>query len=160
VRGWLRSSKFLEWWSVKTLLYVVNFLLYILVYRLLHWLMRPTLQLGGYIMYSYISYKGILSLLHLFYFLYKQHLVLYCERLCMDCSISLPGHLVGNKLGWMHDLSSVQNLRSKSFTCESSQVMSHTTKWHFAWRDLRQLRLSRVTRYPTTLEDQSLWMFG
>jgi hypothetical protein len=47
------SSKFLERRLVKTFLYVGNFL-YIFVYCVLHWLMRPILQSRGCIMYSYI----------------------------------------------------------------------------------------------------------
>jgi hypothetical protein len=38
----------------------------------------------------------------------------------------------------MHDSISVQNLKSHNFTCTSSQAMSHVTKEHLAWRDLRQ----------------------
>jgi hypothetical protein len=77
-----------------------------------------------------------------------------------DCSILQPGHLVRNKLGGTHDSISVQNLRSHSFACESSQAMSCATKEHLAWRDLKQTRVSEGTRYPTTLEDQGLRMSG
>jgi hypothetical protein len=71
-----------------------------------------------------------------------QHsLSLSCDRLRMagldDCSILQPGHLVENRLGGMHDSISIQNLRSHNFTCSSSQAMSHATKEHLVWRDLR-----------------------
>jgi hypothetical protein len=87
---------------------------------------------------------------------------LSCERLRMtgldDCSILQPGHLVGSRLRGMYDSISVQNLRSHSFACGSSQDMSRTTKEHLAWCDLRQTRVSEGTWYPTTLEDQGLRM--
>jgi hypothetical protein len=38
--------------------------------------------------------------------------------------------------------------------------MCHTTKEHLACRDVRKIRVSEGTRYPTTLEDQDLRMFG
>jgi hypothetical protein len=70
-----------------------------------------------------VSYNGILSLLH-FLFLYKQHLGLSCERLCMagldDCSILHPKHLAGNGMGGTQDSISVQNLKLHSFACGSS----------------------------------------
>jgi hypothetical protein len=53
-----------------------------------------------------------------------KHLCLSCERLRMveldDYSILQLGHLVGNRLGGMHDSISAQNLRSHDFTCRSS----------------------------------------
>jgi hypothetical protein len=89
---------------------------------------------------------------------------LSCERLRMAgldvCSILQPGHLVGNRLGGTHDLISVQNLRSHSFACGSSQAMCCATKEHLACRDLRQTWVSRGTQHPTTLEDQGLRMSG
>jgi hypothetical protein len=87
---------------------------------------------------------------------------LSCERLCMvgldDSSILPPGHLVGNRLGGMHDSISVQNLRSHSFACGSSQAMCRVTKEHLACHGLRQTRVSWGTRYPKTLGDQGLQM--
>jgi hypothetical protein len=77
-----------------------------------------------------------------------------------DCSILQPGHLVRNRLGGMHDLISVQNLRSRSFACKSSEAMGRTTKQHLACHDLRKILVSGVTRYPTTLEDQGHRMSG
>jgi hypothetical protein len=75
-------------------------------------------------------------------YLCKQHLCLSCERLYMarldDCSILQPGHLVKNRLGGTHDSISVQNLRSHGFACTSSQAMSHATKEHLAWCDMRE----------------------
>jgi hypothetical protein len=65
-----------------------------------------------------------------------------------------------NRLGGTHDLISVQNLRSHSFACGSSQAMSRVTKGHLAWHDLRQTWVSRGTQYPRTLEVQSLRMSG
>jgi hypothetical protein len=89
---------------------------------------------------------------------------LSCERLCMaglyDCSILQPGHLVGNRLGGTHDSINVQNIRSHSFACRSSQTMCHTTKEHLACHDLRKIWVYGGTRYPTTLKDQGLWIFG
>jgi hypothetical protein len=86
------------------------------------------------------------------------------ERLRMagldDCTILQSRHLVRNRLGETHDLISVQNLRSHSFACGSSQAMSHATKEHLAWRDLRKIWVFGGTRYPTTLEDQGLRMPG
>jgi hypothetical protein len=70
-----------------------------------------------------------------------------------DCNIFQPGHLVRNRLGGMHDLINVQNLRSHNFACGSSQAMCRTTKEHLACRSLRQTRVSGWTRYPKTLED-------
>jgi hypothetical protein len=87
---------------------------------------------------------------------------LSCEKHRMagldDCSILQLRHLVRNRLGGTHDSISVQNLRAHSFTCRNSQAMCHTTKEHLACRDLRKIRVFRGTRYPTTLEDQSLRM--
>jgi hypothetical protein len=89
---------------------------------------------------------------------------LSCERLRMagleDYSILQPWHLVRNKLGGMYDSISVQNLWSHSFACRSSQAMCHVTKEHLACHDLRKIRVSGGTRYPTTLEYQGLWMSG
>jgi hypothetical protein len=86
------------------------------------------------------------------------------ERLRMaridDCNILQSGHLVGNGLGGTHDSISIQNLRSHSFTCRSSQTMCHATKEHLACHDLRKIWVSGGTRYPTTLEDQCLRMSG
>jgi hypothetical protein len=100
----------------------------------------------------YISYNEILLLLHLFHFLCKRHLYLSCERLHIagldDCSILQPRHLVGSRLGGTHDLINNQNLSSHGFTCTSSQAMSRVIKEHLAWRDLRQIRVSKRTRYP------------
>jgi hypothetical protein len=96
----------------------------------------------------YVSYNEILFLMYLC----KQHLCLSCERLRMagldDCSILQPGHLVGNRLGGTHNSINVHNLRSHGFACTSSQAMSHATKEHLAWRDLRETRVSGGTRYP------------
>jgi hypothetical protein len=84
---------------------------------------------------------------------------LSCERHCMtgldDCNILQPEHLVRKRLGGTHDLIIVQNLRSHSFTCGSSQAMCRTTKEHLACR-----WVSGGTWYPTTLEDQGLQMSG
>jgi hypothetical protein len=77
-----------------------------------------------------------------------------------DYNILQPGHLVRNRLGGMHDLISVQNLRSHSFTCGSSLAMCRVTKEHLACLSLRQTHVSGRTRYPTTLEDQGLRMSG
>jgi hypothetical protein len=77
-----------------------------------------------------------------------------------DYNILQPRHWVRNKLGGTHDLISVQNLRSHSFACGSSQAIDRTTKEHLAWHNLRQTRVSGGTRYPATLEDQGLWMCG
>jgi hypothetical protein len=127
--------------------------------------MRPTLQSGGCIMYSYTFhtmkfYFPIASILSLC----KQHLGLSCERFCMarldDCNILQPGHLVWNKLGGTHDSINVQTLRSHSFTCGSSHAMHRMTKEHLAWCDLRKTRVSGGTRYPITMEDQCLRMSG
>jgi hypothetical protein len=54
-----------------------------------------------------------------------------------DCNILQLRHLVKSRLGGMHDLISVQTLRSHSFACTSSQAMSPVTKEHLAWHDLR-----------------------
>jgi hypothetical protein len=87
---------------------------------------------------------------------------LSCEWLHMagldDCRILQPGHLVGNRLGGMHDLISVQNLRSHSSTSGSRHTMCHATKGHLACRGLRQTLVSIGTWYAKTLEDQGLWM--
>jgi hypothetical protein len=77
-----------------------------------------------------------------------------------DCNILQPRHLVQSRLGGTHDSISIQNLRSHSFTCRSSQAMSRATKENLVWRDLRQTRVSGGTWYPTTLEDQCLRMSG
>jgi hypothetical protein len=81
---------------------------------------------------------------------------LSCERLRIagldDCSILQPKHLVGNRLGGTHDLISAQSLRSHSFACGSSQAMSHATKEHLAWRDLRKnlsIRRDSIPNNPT-----------
>jgi hypothetical protein len=129
--------------------------LYIIIYCLLHWHMWPLLQSGGCIMYSYTFHIMIYYFYFICFILCKQHLYLSYERLHMaglvDCSILQPGHLVRNILGGMHDSISVQNLRSHGFTCMSNQAMSHATKEHLAWHDLRQTRVSRGTRYPCSL---------
>jgi hypothetical protein len=44
---------------------------------------------------------------------------------------------VGSKMGGMHDSISIQNHILHGFTCTSSQAMSHVTKEHLAWHDLR-----------------------
>jgi hypothetical protein len=89
---------------------------------------------------------------------------LSCERLRMagldDCNILQPRHLVRNRLGGMHDLISIQNLRLHSFSCGSSQATCRATKEHLACRGLWQTWVSGWTRYPTTLEDQGFWMSG
>jgi hypothetical protein len=96
----------------------------------------------------HVSYNEILFPM---YFC-EHHLRLTCERICMarldDCSILQPKHLVRNRLGGMQDLISIQNLRSHGFACTSSQAMSHATKEHLAWRDLRETQVSSGTRYP------------
>jgi hypothetical protein len=75
-------------------------------------------------MYSYMFHIMKYYFQCICFILCKQHLCLSCERLRMtgldDCSIIQPGHLVENRLGGMHDLISIQNLRSHSFTCTSS----------------------------------------
>jgi hypothetical protein len=70
-----------------------------------------------------------------------------------DCSILQPRHLVQNKLVGMHDLISIQTLRSHSFACGSSQAMRYTTKEHLAWSDLRKIRVSD----PEGLGNQQPW---
>jgi hypothetical protein len=65
-----------------------------------------------------------------------------------------------NRLGGMHDLINVWNLRSHSFACGSSQAMYRMTKEHLACHGLRQTRVSEGTRYPKTLEDQGLLISG
>jgi hypothetical protein len=89
---------------------------------------------------------------------------LSCERLRMagldDCNILQAIHLVKNRLGGTHDSISVQNIRSHNFTCKNSHVVCYTTKEHLACRNLRKIRVSGGTRYPTTLKDQGLWMSG
>jgi hypothetical protein len=55
-----------------------------------------------------------------------------------DCSILQPEHLVEIRLGGTHDSINIHNLRSHSFACMSSQAMSHATKEHLAWRNLRE----------------------
>jgi hypothetical protein len=75
-------------------------------------------------------------------------------------NILQPEHLVRNRLGGTHDLISIQNLRSHSFACRSSQVMCHAIKEHLAYHGLRQTQVSGGTRYTTTLEDEGLQMFG
>jgi hypothetical protein len=93
-------------------------------------------------MYSYIFHIMENYLYCIVLFLYKQHLGLNYERLHMvgldDCCILQPRHLVRNRFGGTQDTISIQNLRSHSFACGSSQAMSHATKAHFAWCDLRQ----------------------
>jgi hypothetical protein len=80
--------------------------MYIFYYCLLHWHICPILQSGGlHYVLIYVSYNEILFLLYLFK-LVQQHLCLSCERLCMtglDDYILQPEHLVGSKLGGMHD---------------------------------------------------------
>jgi hypothetical protein len=56
-----------------------------------------------------------------------------------DCTILQLGHLVKSRLRGVHDLISIQNLSSQGFACTSSQAMSHVTKEHLAWCDLRQI---------------------
>jgi hypothetical protein len=109
----------------------------------------------------FVSYNEILFSMYLC----KQHLCLSCERLRMarldDCSILQLRHLVENRLGGMHDSISVQNLRSHSFACTSSQTMSRATKENLAWRDLRETRVSRGTRYPSNLgrsRSSNVWL--
>jgi hypothetical protein len=75
-----------------------------------------------------------------------------------DCIILQPKHLVRSRLVGMHDSINVQNLRSHSFACRSSQTMSRATKEHLAWHDLRQTWVTRGTQYPTTMVDQGLRM--
>jgi hypothetical protein len=77
-----------------------------------------------------------------------------------DCSILHPKHLVRSRLGGTHDSISVQNLISHNFTCGSNQAMSHVTKEHLAWHDLRKIWVSGGIRYPATLKDQGLRMSG
>jgi hypothetical protein len=100
----------------------------------------------------YVSYNEISPLLHLFYSCVNNISYLGCERLRMtgldDCSILQPRHLVGSRLGGMHDSIIIQNLSSHGFACTSSQAMSHVTKEHLARHDLRQTQVSRGTRYP------------
>jgi hypothetical protein len=45
-------------------------------------------------------------------------------------------------------LSAFKTSVSYNFACTSSQAMSHVTKEHLAWRDLRETRVSEGTRYP------------
>jgi hypothetical protein len=77
-----------------------------------------------------------------------------------DYNILQPGHLVKNRLVETHDSISVQNLRSHSFACRSSQAICCVIKDHLACRDLRKIRVPKRTRYPTTLEDQGLRISG
>jgi hypothetical protein len=114
--------------------------------------MRPTLQSGDCIMYSYMFHIVKYYLCCICLILCKQYLYLSCGRLCIarldDCSILQAGHLVRNRLGGTHDSISVQNLRSHNFTCMSSQALIRATKEHLAWRNLRQTRVSGGTWYP------------
>jgi hypothetical protein len=97
---------------------------------------------------TFVSYNEILFPMYLS----KQHLCISYEGLRMakldDCNILLPGHLVRNRPGGVHDLISVQNLRSHGFACMSSQAMCHVTKEHLAWHDLRESQVSSGTQYP------------
>jgi hypothetical protein len=68
MRGWLRSSKFLERRSVKALLYVIKFFT-------IHFLLPAalaqeanTLVRGLHYVLIYILYNGIYFMLYLFYF--------------------------------------------------------------------------------------------
>jgi hypothetical protein len=127
--------------------------LYIFVYCLLHRLLRPILQSGGCIMYSY-TFHIMKYFLYCICVIFCANNISYlnCERLRMsgldDYNILQPGYLVGHRLGGMHDSISVQNLSLHGFACTSSQAMSHMTKEHLAWHDLRQTRVSRGTQCP------------
>jgi hypothetical protein len=68
-----------------------------------------------------------------------------------DYNILRPRHLVQNRLGWMHDLISVETHKLHNFACGSSQIMHRVTKEHLAWYDLRKIRVSGGTRKPITL---------
>jgi hypothetical protein len=71
-----------------------------------------------------------------------------------DCSILQPEHLVKNILGGTHDSISIQNLRLLSFACGSSQAMSHGTKEHLAWRDLKETQVSKGSRSLNVLSGE------
>jgi hypothetical protein len=60
----------------------------------------------------------------------------------------------------MHDMISVQTLRSHSFACKGSSAMRLMTKEHLAWRNMRKTRAAGGTRCPTTLEDQGFRVSG
>jgi hypothetical protein len=120
---------------------------------------------GLHYVFIYVSYNEILPLLHLFYSCANNISYLSCERLRMagldDYNILQTGHLVRNRLGGMHDLISVQNLSLHSFSCTSSQAMSHVTKEHFAQHDLRETRVYGGTRYPCNLDgsrSSNVWL--
>jgi hypothetical protein len=82
--------------------------------------------------------------------MYKQHLGLSCERLCLagldECNILQPGHIVQNRLGGTHDSINVKNLRLHSFACRSSRAMWRETKEHLICCDLRKIQVSGGTR--------------
>jgi hypothetical protein len=116
-----------------------------------------TLVRGLHYVLTYVSYNEILSLLHLLYSYANNISYLSCERLCMarlnDYNILQPRHIVGSRLGGMHDLINVQNLSSHDFACTSSQAKSHMTKENLAQHDLRQTRVSGGTRYPCNSDE-------
>jgi hypothetical protein len=95
------------------------------------------------------------------FILCKQQLYLSCQTLRMarldDYNILQPEHLVENRLGWAHDLISVQNLISHGFACTSSQAMSRVTKEHLAWHDLGETRVYGGTRYPCNSDRSRCW---
>jgi hypothetical protein len=157
VWGWLRSSKFLERWSVKALLYVIKKFIIHFLFLSAALAQEANTSVRG--LHYVLINNEIYFLLLLFYF-YEQHIGLNCERLCMarldDSSILQPEHLVWNRLRGTHDSISIQTLRSHSYACGSSHAMYHVTKEHLAWHDLRKTQASRGTRYPTILEDQGL----
>jgi hypothetical protein len=63
-----------------------------------------------------------------------------------DCSILQPIHFIRSKLGGMHDSINIHNVIYHGFACTSSQDMSHMTKKHLAWHDLRQTQVSGGAR--------------
>jgi hypothetical protein len=132
MRRWLRSSKLLERRSVKTLLYVGKFLLYIFC------LLSAALPLeantsvrGLHYVLIYVSYNEILPLLHLCYCYANNISYLSCERLRMarlyDCSILQPRHLVESRLGGIHDSFSIRNLNISSLRKFKCQTMCRAT---------------------------------
>jgi hypothetical protein len=142
MRRWLRSSQFIEWCLVMTILYVGNFMyiFYLLPAALAH-LTNTSVRRLHYVP-IYVSYNEILFWLYLFQ-LVQQHLYLSCERLHMarldDCSILHPEHLVRR--------STFKTSVSHNFTCSSSQAMSRATNEQLARLDLRETWVPGGNRY-------------
>jgi hypothetical protein len=86
---------------------------------------------------------------------YRMSYQLICERLRMveldDCNILPLGHLVVSKMSRAHDSITIQNLSISWLRMLKCQAMCRVTNEHFVRLDLREIRVSRRTRYPYNL---------